>query len=242
MRRGATRPVLVWDTGKGVEIELVHVPAGEFVMGSTDDSAPPNESPAHAHPCPRGYWIGRTPISAPQFAVFAEATRRARRRSFWSRSPSDEPAVSVSWEEALEFCAWAGLDLPTEAEWEKAAEGLAASRALLETDRDALRAAAWIVSAWSPGRAALAHPGPLLRGPARFESVHGALDLVGGVLEWCADLYEERAYERWATGDLHAVTGDERVVRGGDSPTRRASRRPSERDAQIGFRAVKRRP
>ena len=74
----------------------------------------------------RGYYIGATEVPNDLFRRFApgRTTPRFLDRSYDAGS---QPAVSVSWREALAFCEWISeeegitLRLPTEIEWERAA-------------------------------------------------------------------------------------------------------------------------
>jgi sulfatase modifying factor 1 len=90
------------------------------------------------------FWIGRHEVTIGQFRVFARATKLTTKaeqeaggfqyRAGWERMPGwtwespyglaakdDEPAVHLTWHEAKAYCAWAGLRLPTNAEWVHAA-------------------------------------------------------------------------------------------------------------------------
>ncbi len=118
----------------GVELELVRVPAGEFVMGSPD--GPADQRPPSRQKIARDFWMGRCEITNEQFALFdpshesgiefGDYIQFSPGERGWTLSRPRQPVVRVSWRQAKAFCEWlsrrAGrrFDLPTEAQWEYA--------------------------------------------------------------------------------------------------------------------------
>jgi serine/threonine-protein kinase len=188
---------------------MVYVPAGEFLMGSSDadGQAWDSEKPQHTVYLD-AYWIDRTEVTNIQYRKCVEAGA-CREPECWDEDnyAPDQPVVCVSWDDAQDYAAWAGGRLPTEAEWEKAARG---------TDG---RIYPWGNSApncdkvnYSDciGRPAVV--GSCLLGA----SPYGALDMAGNVWEWVADWYDEGYYARSpARNPQGPDSGDYRVVRGG---------------------------
>lgn len=132
----------------------------------------------------------------------------------WRSPPkSDRPVVWVDQGRATTYCHWVGGDLPTEAQWERAARGD-------QPERD--RRYAW-------GDAAPACPGvavggcteapPAVGTSADDVTAQGVADLGGSVHELVAGYYAPRLYARLAPRDpppvAQPVERDQVPVRGG---------------------------
>jgi len=127
------------DLGGGVTMDLVLVPAGEFAMG--DPRGEPDERPPACVAIARPFWMGACEVSNEQLRRFDPGhdpryygKRHAREDD--QGLPLDgprQPAVRVSWEQAMAFCRWLSartalrFRLPTEAEWEWACRAGAAT-------------------------------------------------------------------------------------------------------------------
>ena len=111
LTRGRERPLYAWDTGHGFSLDLIYIPAGEFVY----------EGRSKAATIERPFWIGRSGVTWRQDAAFCKAlgTSEPVRPRFLNVT-DDHPVGNVSWNDAKAYCAWARVDLPTETEWEKA--------------------------------------------------------------------------------------------------------------------------
>lgn len=223
------------DTGAAPAPEAeVSIPAGTFTMGC--DTCDPDEAPTHEVSL-SAYALSSTEVTARQWAA-CEAARACPAASVPAPVP-DAPVTGVTFEEAEAYCAWKGMRLPTEAEWERAARGPDATRWPWGEDApDCERVAS---RACDGGLARVdAHPDGA--------SAEGALGLVGNAWEWVSDLYDPDYYASSPTEDPAGATRSGlRTVRGIDSWSDPDALRPSNRtyaipDASgplVGFRCAR---
>ena len=104
--------------------EMIHIPAGEFIMGSNDRLS--DEGPEHTSST-GNYLIDKFEVTNLQYKKYIDDAGKRAPSHFDRRNipagKADHPVTFVSWFDAKKYCDWAGKRLPTEQEWEKAARG-----------------------------------------------------------------------------------------------------------------------
>jgi len=229
---------------------MVEIPAGTFVFktaGNPDDANPIIPYPDTTKPrvlAMRRFFMDRTPVTNDAFKTFLDASgySPADRSNFlkhWvdARPPAgegDHPVRWVSPEDARAYAKWAGKRLPTEAEWQYAAQG---------TDG---RPFPW-GKAMESGRcnAKLNRTTPVTAYP-KGASPFGVLDMVGNVWQVLDDVYDNGVYRYGIIrgGSFYAPETSEWYVKSGPLAVDRVQilllvSPGLDRVATVGFRCVK---
>lgn len=259
---GVTQPPVTSKTYAKTGAIMVWVPKGSFTMGSPTNVGHEDEHPAHSVVISAGFWMDKYEVTVAQYRAFCAATGHAMpvnppdtymNYTNWTDPNIQQyPMVYVSWSDAKAYADWAGLLLPTEAQWEYAARGPQSynypwggiattnepyngwnqNQCANSSNSDSLGIFCWPVGSF-PGM-----------------SWCKVQDLAGNVSEWCRDWYLSNLYTYsndtpW-TDQVGPTGGTYRVIRGTEcggteSRTRSATRDCASPDMvanTIGFRCI----
>jgi serine/threonine-protein kinase len=176
----ATAPV-TW-TNPIDDSEMVFIPPGPFSVG-------PKNQPAVSG----GFSLARHPVTNAQFRRFLDETSYTPPPpnypdpvtflSHWSggkvpKGREEHPVIWVSFVDALAYCRWAGLALPTEWLWEKAARGPDGRSYPWGEESPFVTRTQKLANVASEGTC------PVGSYP-RTRTAYGCEDMVGNVSEWC---------------------------------------------------------
>ncbi len=190
---------------------MMYVPEGEFSMGTNyyDNAAPVHTVYFDA------YWIDQTEVTN---SMYEKCVSEGACKELWSNSSytralyygnltfDDYPVINVDWFQAQEYCHWAGRELPTEAQWEKAARGIDGRYFPWGNQQDIAILANCDVGFYGDTKAVGSYP--------QGASPYGALDMAGNVWEWVLDWYGPYSSGK-VSNPQGPSTGQNRIVRGG---------------------------
>jgi formylglycine-generating enzyme required for sulfatase activity len=262
-----TAQYFIEDLGNGIQLEMVMIPSGTFIMGSpeTEEGSRDNERPQHQVTI-KAFCLGKYQVTQAQWkavAAFPQVNRELKPDPSNFKG-ANRPVEQVSWEDAVEFCDRLSIHtkrqyrLPSEAEWEYACRSGTTTPfhfgQTITTDLANYRGTDNEEYKWSGSYG----QGP--KGVYREETTEvgsfgvannfGLYDMHGNVWEWCQDDWHSN-YEgvpidgsAWLDNEEDSNTN---LLRGGSwlynpgncrSAYRRSSNLDYNHDSYIGFRVV----
>ena len=197
-----------------LELEMMPIPAGKFVMGSPagEKDRDDDEGPQTTVTISKPFWLGKTEVTQAQWKTVMGSDP-----SYWKGNYL--PVESVTWFDAVAFCEklnemksgslFAGYryTLPTEAQWEYACRAGTSTRFYYGDDADYSQLEKY---AWYAGNC----PSKTHTVGARAPNNWGLHDMHGNVWEWCLDWSGD--YTGGSVSDPPGPSsGQDRVIRGG---------------------------
>ena len=232
---------------------MVEIPGGGFDMGDSFAEGDSGELPVHQIFL-ASFEIDIHEVTNIQYAgcVASEvctppAQTSSRDRATYYGDPDYDlfPVIYVSWEQARDYCMWAGKRLPTEAEWERAARGGLEGKRYPWGDTISGTDANYLDSGdpWDNDTSQVGY---------YSANGYGVYDMAGNVYEWVADWYNPDYYQYCVDNGIiydpaGPPPGTEKVMRGGSygnsvEDARVASRQkygPHIHRLNLGFRCAR---
>lgn len=220
--------------GSDINFEMVAIPSGTFIMGSTE--GPEDENPAHPVHL-SAFWMSAHEITWQLYELFLYKDFEARDLN--NQLPPDldamtrptrpyidmtfgmgkinKPALGMTQYNAIQFCKWLYLKtgefyrLPTEAEWEYACRAESTTNYSFGDEVELLEEYAWFATN-SRGTSQLIG--------TKKPNAWGLYDMHGNVAEWTYDQYHPEFYKQHKDGTVkNPVNPPEKLypisVRGG---------------------------
>jgi formylglycine-generating enzyme required for sulfatase activity len=203
--------------GSKVSFDMVAVPGGTFLMGSTDGEKGRSDDEGPQHPVRvKAFWIGKMEVTWDEYDLYWRKNPNAKKDP--PKTPEDKaadavtrptkpyadetfghgregnPVLCITHHAAMQYCAWLSAKtgkvyrLPTEAEWEWACRAGTTTAYSFGDDKEKLGDYAW----FDKNSDEVAH-----KVGQKKPNAWGLCDMHGNVAEWCVDHYFKDAYAKF---------------------------------------------
>ncbi len=245
------------DLGTGITLDMVLIPAGNFLMGSPDsEKFRFGEEGPQRNVGISSFYMGKFEITQAQWQAVANLEKV---KLDLNPSPSnfegvDRPIQNVTWDEAQEFCARLSKKtgrkwrLPSEAEWEYACRAGTTTPFYYGENITSDLANYDGQAPYANGPRGIIRKQTTVVGKTGFANAFGLYDMHGNMWEWCLDPWHENYRAAPLDGSVWEIGGVNslRIVRGGawNRPANncrsayRLKIAPGKRYDVIGFRVV----
>jgi formylglycine-generating enzyme required for sulfatase activity len=190
---------------------LAYVPPGEFTMGNAGFDAPVRSVTLD------GYWMYQTNVTNRMFAqcvAVGACTAPAQELGgpvYSNPEYANHPVIGVTWDQAQAYCTWSQGQLPTEAQWEKAARGPSRNAYPWGNEKPACDL---LNLGYCTGRTTEVNAFP------SGVSAYGLFDMAGNIFEWVSDWYAQDYYKNApTTNPTGPDSGQYRSIRGSSFET-----------------------
>lgn len=223
-------------------MEILYVPGGNFEMGTTELTYTKPVRTVDVN----GFYIDKYEVTNGQYRECVsegacqfggDNTSNTEEHYYDNPVFANHPVININWYEARDYCKWVGGDLPTEAQWEKAARG---------TDG---RRYPW--GDFEPNKSKANYnqnEGDTMSVGSYSQNVspYGAMDMAGNVWEWTLDWYADSYNPSDTDNPSGPTAGQFRTIRGGCwyyeatfiRSAHRSKQNPLYRYYNVGFRCV----
>ncbi len=200
----------------------VYVPAGDFQMGSNVGDVDEKNHTVRLD----AFWIDQTEVTNAMYAKCVEAgqcnpprLQKSNRHDQYYGAPmyDNYPVIYVKWDDANAYCGWVNRRLPTEAEWEKAANLWNENAKQNDPYPWGKQINCTLANYQKNSKEACMGDTTEVNAYPEGASHSGALNMAGNVWEWVSDYYDAQYYDQNITwqNPQGPSSGTSRVFRGG---------------------------
>jgi len=197
---------------------MILIPSGSFWMGCDESSgyACADDSEPYHEVMMSGYYMDQTEVTQKEYKKCVDAGECAAPGCDWDPvENSNKPVVCMRWSDALAYCSWAGKQLPTEAQWEKASRGTD-GREYPWGYREGAICDYVVTKANGEDGCGTGETMEVCSKSPAGDSPYGLCDMSGNVWEWVSDWYDRDYYDRSPLSNPKGPnSGSQRVIRGG---------------------------